>query len=157
MLWQLRQFTPALACGERRKFGCVFAWQPRQVLSTSPGVSLLNRTILVTSPPPSTCACPGPWQLSQLAPAPPCSSASFAWGLSTMLSAFFWWHVAHVSLPTYPGAGVAAGAAVADVAVVPCFKAWVCACAAAIPAPHVVSTPTIAARRKYLVILRGNR
>src|ERR1700734_1719674 len=143
MLWQLRQFTPALACGERRKFGCVFAWQPRQVLSTSPGVSLLNRTILVTSPPPSTCACPGPWQLSQLAPAPPCSSANLAWGLFTMLSAFFWWHVAHVSLPTYPGAGVASAA------VVVCFKVWVCVCAAAMPAPQAVSIPTTATRRKY--------
>jgi hypothetical protein len=69
--------------------------------------------------------------------------------LSTIVSAFFWWHVAQVSLPTYPGAGVAAAA------VVVCFKVWVCVCAAAMPAPQAVSIPTTATRRKYFVILRG--
>ena len=33
------------------------------------GEALAGLKILVTSPPPSTCALPGPWQLSQVAPA----------------------------------------------------------------------------------------
>src|ERR1039458_7307520 len=74
-LWQLMQPTPALAWGARSKFGCVPAWQPRQVASTCFSGSLASILILVTSPPPSTWALPDPWQLSQVTPWPPCSNA----------------------------------------------------------------------------------
>src|ERR1700679_4033942 len=108
-LWQLVQLTPAFACGERRKFGCVPAWQPKQVASTSLGDILLICFSLVASPPLSTWAFPGPWQLSQVAPWPPCSKASLECGFVSNFLATSAWQVAQTSEPTKsPGSGAAA-------------------------------------------------
>src|ERR1035441_2948513 len=115
MLWQLTQPTPALAWGERAKFGCAAEWQPRQVSLDCAGVSLASCLILVTSPPPSTCALPPPWQLSQVAPVPLCSKASFECGLSLNFLATSAWHVAQTSEPT-KSAGFSAAAFVATAA-----------------------------------------
>src|ERR1035441_618719 len=98
-LWQLMQPTPALAWGARSKFGCVPAWQPRQVASTCFSGSLASILILVTSPPPSTWALPDPWQLSQVTPWPPYSNASLECGLFSNFLTTSAWQVAQTSEP----------------------------------------------------------
>ncbi len=99
-LWQLVQPTAALACGERWKFGCVPAWHPRQRAVTCFSVAVLKLKIFDTSPPPSTCSRPGPWQLSQLAPLLPCCNASLVCGLSAKFFTASVWQPAQVSEPT---------------------------------------------------------
>ena len=68
----------AKACfgvGVPPKFGWTPAWQPRQVASTCLAEALRKLKIFVASPPESTWALPGPWQLSQVVPFPLSKSA----------------------------------------------------------------------------------
>src|SRR5215472_12963091 len=60
---------------------------------------VLKLMILLTSPPPSTCADPGPWQDSQ-----PCPSCRVVLKCGVRSNLFVYrssWHVLQVSLPTY--------------------------------------------------------
>src|SRR5690349_9957989 len=103
------QETPFCACCERAKLLCSapYWWQPRQRALMSAAEAFLKAKILVLSPPPSTCALPGPWQASQ-----PCHSGPFLvssvvtkWGefsyvLKKPSLGMFSWQVLHVSVPT---------------------------------------------------------
>src|ERR1700678_1531329 len=100
MLWQLVQPTFALACGERSKSGCALEWHSKQVASISLAEALEGLKILVTSPPPSTCAFPAPWQFSQVAPLLPCIWVILVWGLSANFFDSASWQVAQTSPPT---------------------------------------------------------
>src|ERR1035438_8477008 len=101
MPWHPMQPTSALACGDRSKSGCAPEWHCKQVASISLVECLEGLKIFVTSPPPSTCALPGPWQPSQVTPLLPCISAILVCGLSANFLAVSSWQVAHVSAPTY--------------------------------------------------------
>src|SRR6476660_2150001 len=64
--------------------------------------------ILLVSPPPSTCADPGPWQDSQ-----PCPSFRVVLKCGVRSNLFVYrssWHVLQVSLPTYFAVSFGAGA-----------------------------------------------
>src|SRR6202453_5496066 len=100
MLWHPVQPTLALACGERSKSGCAPEWQFKHVASISLAEALEGLKILVTSPPPSTCALPAPWQFSQVAPLLPCIRVILACGLTANPLASAWWQVAQISAPT---------------------------------------------------------
>jgi len=69
---------------------------------------LAGLKIFVTSPPPSTCAFPGPWHPSQVMPVFPCISAIFVCGFDANPFTASSWQVAHVSCPTYSPAGALA-------------------------------------------------
>ena len=68
MEWQLVQTTSSWVCSLRRILARerVWEWQRRQVSRTCVGASAGESARMVAVPPPaSTCAFPGPWQLSQ--------------------------------------------------------------------------------------------
>ncbi len=56
MEWQVVHPTPLVRCGERMKFAWLSAdsWQARQRSLTCLGFNVVNRIILVGSPPEST-------------------------------------------------------------------------------------------------------
>ena len=58
--------TSACVCDERRMlaFEKSLAWHPRQVSSTSRGPITEKARMVALPPRASTCAFPGPWQLS---------------------------------------------------------------------------------------------
>src|SRR5271170_5277629 len=99
-LWQLVQLTLASPWAVRSKLGWAAAWQPRQVVSICFAEALENCRIFVTSPPPSTCSLPGPWQASHVTPLPPWVRASFQWGLELNFLEISSWQAAQVSEPT---------------------------------------------------------
>src|SRR4029078_4381760 len=67
-LWQLAHDTLRASCMPPFHCACEpLLWQVRHVALTSLADIAVNRLILVLSP-VSTCACPGPWQVSQLWP-----------------------------------------------------------------------------------------
>jgi hypothetical protein len=78
---------------------CSVPWQLRHRALVSWRERFLKLMILVTSPPPSTCACPGPWHDSQPCPFP---SVVLKCGVFLKLCSYTGsWHVLQVSLPTY--------------------------------------------------------
>src|SRR5580658_646549 len=108
--WQEMQLTSFLACSELMAFMCCEppAWQSRHRAFTSLAEAVSNLKILVLSPPPSTWALPGPWQLSQPCHSGPffvssvvtkCGEFSKCWKKS--LDGMSAWQVLHVSEPTY--------------------------------------------------------
>src|SRR5271167_4565576 len=77
------------------------SWQARQRLVMASGFAPVNVYILVLSPPPSTCAAPGPWQPSQ----PWCEGSLFnvvfQCGVFSQALYTSSWQVLQVSAPTY--------------------------------------------------------
>src|SRR6188474_1757488 len=65
-LWQVTQPTLRPSCLPPAKLSwLVRLWHVRHAALASRSDIVAGFLILVLSPPPSTCACPGPWQLSQ--------------------------------------------------------------------------------------------
>ena len=100
MLWQPMQPTLALAWGERSKFGCAPAWQLRHFASTSLAEALAGLKILVTSPPPSTCALPGAVAVLAGHPVAAVHLGHLGVGVVGEFLATSSWQVAQVSEPT---------------------------------------------------------
>src|SRR5580704_13268323 len=108
--WQEMQLTSFFKCTELMAFMCCVppAWQSRQRALISCADAPLKLKILVLSPPPSTWAFPGPWQLSQPCHSGPffvskvvtkCGEFSKCWKKS--LDGMSAWQVLQVSEPTY--------------------------------------------------------
>ena len=98
------QLTSAFVCTELIAFMCSVppAWQVMQRSLTSLAETFWKVKILVTSPPPATCAAPGPWQPSQpwCAGPPLVSSVVFQCGLFSQLLYASSWQALQVSDPT---------------------------------------------------------
>src|SRR5271165_5516451 len=100
-LWHAVQLTPFARCADLEKF-CVSRldwWHLVQMVAVWAGVSVSKRMILVTSPPPSTCACAGPWQPWQPWFSPFSSAACGV--LAKCFSHTSWWHVLQISVSAY--------------------------------------------------------
>src|SRR6185437_12312865 len=98
------QVTSLLLWLERSKFACSSSnsWHERQRCVTSSPFAFSKTKILLLSPPPSTCALPGPWQASH-----PCHCGPFLvsvvlkWRVVSKFLKMSSWQVLQVSEPTY--------------------------------------------------------
>src|SRR5271163_95577 len=114
------QLTLFCRCTDREKLlcSCPVVWHSRQRALLCCAVTPLKVKILLTSPPPSTWALPGPWQSSQPCLAmPPFASICCQWRELSQDLYSSAWQALQVSAPTYVegvAGGVAAGLAAGE-------------------------------------------